>query len=103
VAVVVDDVARDELVAELREVEGEPEFLLAMVVAPGSPPAELELARQRVEISEQRMTEAGLRITPGRVIEARREELAGGGAVPGLAADQVIVSLRGGTGASRPG
>ena len=37
VAVVVDDVVGEELIAELREVEGEPEFLLAMVIAPGSP------------------------------------------------------------------
>ena len=93
VAVVVDDVVQDELIAELQETEGEPEFLLAMVIAPGSPPAESELARQRVEISLQRMGEAGLRAR-GQVLEAAVDDLRGGGPVPGIEADSVVVALR---------
>ena len=94
VVLVVDDVVRDGQVAELGDLDGEPEFTLAMVVPPGSPPAELELARQRVEISVQRMAEAGLRTAPGRVLEVKREDLASGRPVPGIEADTSIVSLR---------
>jgi hypothetical protein len=94
VAVVVDDVAPYELVEELKSVEGEPEFLLAMVVAPGSSDSDRELARQRVEVSVQRMGEAGLRTGPGRVVEATPADLEGGGPVPGIEADQTVISLR---------
>jgi hypothetical protein len=93
VAVIVDDVAGDELISELADVEGEPEFVLAMVIPPGRPPAESEMARQRVEISLQRMQEAGLRAR-GRVLEAEAEELRSGGPVPGVDADSVVVALR---------
>jgi len=102
IAVVVDDVARDELIAELRDVGGEPEFILAMVIAPGGAAAEREMARQRVEVSVQRMGEAGLRAR-GQVLEAAAEDLRGGGSVPGIEADEVMVSLRGGASAGGAG
>ena len=95
VAVVVDDVPGDELIAELQAVDGEPEILLAMVIAPGSPGADRERALGRMEVSVRLMQEAGLR-TRGRVLEAAAEDLRGGGPVPGLEAERTVVALGGG-------
>ena len=92
IAVVVDDVPGDELVAELTEIEEEPAFVVAMVVAPGSGASDRERARQRMEISLQLLQEAGLRAR-GQVLEVAPEDL-GGGPVTGLDADRVIISLR---------
>ena len=96
VAVVVDDVPRDELIADLQAVEGEPEFLLVMITAPDGPAAGRERARQRMEVSVQLLQEAGLR-AGGRVLEAAAADLGGAGPVPGVEADQVIVALRAGS------
>ena len=94
VAVLVDEVAGDRLITELREAHGDAELLLAMVVAPDSSPAEREKARQRMEVSVQRLEEAGLRAR-GTVLAAGQEELTGQGTPEGIEADEIVVSLRG--------
>ena len=92
IAVVVDDVPSDELIDELQALDGEPQFLLAMVVPPDSPPADRERARQRMEVSVKLMQDAGLR-TRGRVLEAAAEDMRDGGPVPGIRARQSVVAL----------
>lgn len=94
IAVVVDDVPRDELIGELRELEGGPQFLLAMIVAPDSPEADRRTAQQRMEVAVQLMQGAGLR-TRGRVLEIAADDLQAGGPVPGVEAKQVIVAVGG--------
>ena len=93
IAVVVDDVPGDELIAELQSAGGEPEYLLAIAVAPNSPAADRERARQRMEVAVRLMQEAGLR-TRGRVLEVAPEDLRSGAPVPGIEAKRVVVSLR---------
>jgi hypothetical protein len=94
VAVIVEDVIGEELVAELRETHADADLLLAMVVPPGSSASEREPARERMEISLQRLREAGL-WADGRVLEADRGELGGGGPVKGAEARVTVLALRG--------
>lgn len=104
VAVIVDDVISDALVAELRETHPDADLVLATIVPPGSTEPERELARQRMEASIQRLEEAQL-WADGRVLEVDRAQLSGGGPVEGAEARVTVVALRGdGAGAgARPG